>query len=322
MADAGVPGLQVSFLFDGGEPTTLCLGIASRARGDSITPMHRFRLGSLSKPVATIVHLLLVDRGVLALDESLASEVSDLCPHLPRDRVDRLTPRFILAHASGLAASHPPRSTPKRSTVEWISEPHQVRFEANPGEVSAYTSAGYALLEAIIERRKGQSFAELARKTLLDPLTLQTMGFEAGSGDDLGRVDLLCDDHDEQGDMIEVPPTSSVSSSGLISSTSDVCMLLRDAILTDGVLSDTSRTAMLTHQPPSLQASHFTLGLHLYKGRDARSLGHGGHRTGHRSMLVVVPAARAVLCVATNSENGDVVMKRLTGLFRAITIGE
>ncbi len=321
MAEAGVPGLQVSFVFGGGEPTTLCLGVASRIGCDKITPAHRFRLGSISKPVATIAHLLQVERGTLSLDESLGSELLVLCPHLPRDLVDRVTPRLLLSHAAGLSATHPPRSDHPVSTTDWISDPQKVSFETRPGEASLYTSAGYAMLEAIIEQRTQQSFAQLARTTLLDPLALHTMGFESSRGDDLGRTEFICDDHDADGQVLRGLPTATVSSSGLISSTRDVCTLLRDALLTNRLLRDESRAAMLSPQPHTLPGAHFTLGLHLYKGLDARSLGHGGHRIGHRSMIVIVPAARAVLCVAANSENGDAVMKRLTGLFRAITIG-
>lgn len=322
MANAGVPGLQVSFVFGGGEATTLCLGVASRSGTENITPAHRFRLGSISKPVAAIVHLLQVERGTLTLDETLRDELQVLCPHLSRDFVDRVTPRLLLSHAAGLAASHPPRTNPQISCIDWLSNPQQIRFEARPGEVSAYTSAGYGMLEAIIERRTGQSFARLARETLLDPLALQTTGFEDSRGDDLGRSELICDDHGADGNVLRWLPTASVSSSGVISSTRDVCTLVRDAMLTKRFLRDDSRSELLAAQPRALQSAHFTLGLHLYKGHDARSLGHGGHRLGHRSMIVVVPVARAVLCVAANSENGDVVMKHLTGLFRAITIGK
>jgi len=322
MVQARVPGLQVSFVFAGGEPTTLCLGVASNERREVVTPEHRFRVGSLSKPVAAIVHLIQIDRDVIGLDESVGREVAELCPQLSRELVDRLTPRLMLAHAGGFAVVHPPRDRLRRKSADWIGDPTLLRFDAAPGAGSTYTSAGYAVLEAIIERRTGRPFAQLARETLLDPLALRMMGFESDSGDDLGRAELTCDDHDEHGSVSRALPTATVSSSGMMGSTRDLCVLLREALFTSRVLSDASRSEMLTPQPPGLRGSHFTLGLHLYKGKDARSLGHGGHRAGHRSILVVIAAAQAVLCVATNSENGDAVIRRLTGLFRAITIGE
>lgn len=321
MRQANVPGLQVSFLFNGGEPVTLCFGIASNATREAMTDEHRFRLGSITKPVATMVYLQQIDAGVMGLDESLGAELAALCPHLPREFLDRVTPRLALSHATGLAGQHPPRTPVPMRSRDWLCDANSVRIARQPGEASEYCGAGYAMLEAVLEHRTGRSFAQIAREVMLKPLGREGMGFECGATDDLGRGELICPDHGVDGSVMTTFPVATVSSSGLLGTTADVCRTLRDGMFRSALLSERMRRERLVPQPVGLRGAEFTLGLHLYKGNDPRSLGHGGHREGHRSMLVVVPEKQAILCAASNSENGDLVIRRLTGLFRAITIG-
>ncbi|HLP85060.1 MAG TPA: serine hydrolase domain-containing protein [Phycisphaerales bacterium] len=321
MAQANVPGLQVSFVFGDGEPVTLCFGVASNATREVMTDRHRIRLGSISKPVATMVFLQQIDAGVMGLDEPLGAELAALCPHLPREFVDRVTPRLALSHATGLAGQHPPRTRVQMRSCDWLCDASLVRVARQPGEASEYCGAGYAMLEAVLEQRRGKCFAEIAREGMLRPLGREWMGFECGDADDLGRGEMICPDHAVDGSVLTTFPVATVSSSGLLGTTGDVCRVLRDGMFTSAMLSERMRRERLVPQPVGMSGAEFTLGLHLYKGSDPRSLGHGGHREGHRSMVVVVPVKRAVLCAAANSENGDVVIRRLTGLFRGITIG-
>ncbi|HYF15979.1 MAG TPA: serine hydrolase domain-containing protein [Phycisphaerales bacterium] len=317
-----VPGFQCAFMIAEAAPRTMCFGVADVQTREPMTDGTRFRIGSLAKPVAAVVFLTLVRDRVLDLDEPLAEirPFFEGCPPDARARAARLTARLLLAHRSGLASVHPPRieasAFADADREAWLNAAN-LRFEDDLGPESGYSSVNYALLEAVAVKRTGLGFPALARRRLFD-----VVGVPCGHEGAVPPGGAVSADHDEQGRSIVVHPSASAASSGLVASAPDLCRLMHAAFFTDAVLPPALRDVLRTPQPPGRPDASFTAGLHLYRDTDARSLGHGGQRAGHRSILVVVPRARAVLCVATNGENGSPVTRPLTGFFRAITIGD
>ncbi|MBU6413411.1 MAG: beta-lactamase family protein [Planctomycetes bacterium] len=314
-----VPGVQISFSIGDCAVRTLCFGVMCAQRRIPITPLTVFGLCSVTKPLTALGVLALVKDQVLHLDEPLHDEIVDLFTGISQEDSSRLrgiTLRHCLAHTSGLAHFNPPRShDPCRQT--WLNASN-LKFVRDPGAASGYSGINYALVEIVMEWRTGLPFSKIMGDSVLRPLKMEHSRFER----DIPVADeQLSSDHDEHGHVFPTPPTVCHASSGLVSSTEQVCRGLQACHFSDGFLPRDLSQLQLTPQPSGLLGATATLGLHLHKGLDARSLSHGGTRPGHRSLVVVVPEARAVLCIAANSESGAEVFKPITGFFRAITIG-
>lgn len=314
-----VPGVQISFSIGGASVRTLCFGMACQRSARAIEPSTVFRLSSVTKPFTAMGVLVLAQRGVVTLDESVGEDVATIFGAVSqedRGRLKGLTLRRLLGHASGLAHFNPPRLD-NACRAEWLHAA-TVRFECDPGTRSAYSGVNYALAEVVVENRTRKSFPVVMQELVLSPLGMTKSRFER---DAARESELLSRDHDGSGIELESPASVCHASSGLVSSTEEVCRGL-SACHFQGVLLP-SKLAVLqrTAQPDGLKGATATLGFHLHRGVDERCLSHGGTRPGHRSLVVMVPGAQAVLCIAANGEGGAEVFKAMTGFFRAITVG-
>jgi CubicO group peptidase (beta-lactamase class C family) len=158
----GVPGLALGILADG-EVATAAFGAASVETGVPLHPESVFRVASITKPFTATLAVLLAEQGVLDLDAPvLAGEA--------------ITVRHLLSHQSGLDCELPGGLDPEAALAEL--DVSSVRRWAAPGELWAYSNAGFWLAGAAIERAAGRSFEDAMRDRVLAPLALERTTFE------------------------------------------------------------------------------------------------------------------------------------------------
>jgi CubicO group peptidase (beta-lactamase class C family) len=316
LAQHRVPGLQASWVIARKSSNFSCM---TRTFGHGADAKLRFRFGSISKPISAILAVALARDGVLDLDEPLERELEPFAFGAPREWLAKVTPRLLLSHTAGLKELNPPRKVQEPGAADWL-DGALVQWEAAPATRTVYSGAGYALLERIIESRSKQAFHVAARRLLFEPLGVPGCCFERELQDE--DCETVVRECDADGQPITAIPSLCSASSGLVAKTSDVCALVSRALLTD-FFPPPLLHALLTPQPASLAGATFTAGLRVHSGStftDVRSLTHAGQRPRHRSVLVIVPSARAVACIATNAHLGAAILKPLTGLFRDINV--
>jgi CubicO group peptidase (beta-lactamase class C family) len=126
----------------------------------------QYRIGSLTKIVTAVAVLRLRDEGLLDLGDPLGA-------HLPTPHGGGATIAQLLAHSGGLAA--------EARGPWWERTPGELRPELadvfgdapqkHPhGRLFHYSNPGYALLGALIERLRGQPWADVLRHEVLLPL--------------------------------------------------------------------------------------------------------------------------------------------------------
>ncbi len=135
-----------------------------------VQPETLFDLASLTKVLATTPSWILMataDPGLL--DKSIRKWF----PDAPPDKTC-ITPRCLLAHASGLPAWRPyyllPSSlhTQEAAAARILAEP----LEYSPGAGSVYTDLGFMLLGFIIEKETGRNLEQFSRERIYEPLGL------------------------------------------------------------------------------------------------------------------------------------------------------
>jgi serine-type D-Ala-D-Ala carboxypeptidase len=141
--------------------------------GDGTDPVQTetlFDLASLTKVLATTPSWILMaaeDSGLL--DQSIKRWVL----HAPSDKTC-ITPRCLLAHASGLPAWRPyylfpsSQQTQEATEARILAEP----LEYSPGEASVYSDLGFMLLGFIIEKETGRNLEQFSRERIYEPLGL------------------------------------------------------------------------------------------------------------------------------------------------------
>jgi CubicO group peptidase (beta-lactamase class C family) len=123
---------------------------AGEARPDTL-----FALASLTKPLLALAVLLAVEEGVLELDRPVAADL----PDHPRGWPEQVTPRHLLAHASGLPESGPPGVPPL-----------ELELAAQPATRRIYSNEGYVLLGALLDAATGMSYRDYVREAVFEPL--------------------------------------------------------------------------------------------------------------------------------------------------------
>jgi CubicO group peptidase (beta-lactamase class C family) len=154
-------------LVDGWPVTTAAAAVVTAAgvqetRGDL---GHRFKLASVTKPLAALATLLAVEEGALELDTAL--------DHGPgQDMDDQLaaalpgaTLAHLLAHASGIA-------------------PDRRQRAAAVGTRRIYSNAGYEVIGELVQRATGIPFADYLRQGLFAPLGMTSASLEGSPAKD------------------------------------------------------------------------------------------------------------------------------------------
>ena len=157
LAAYGVPGITVALADGEGFSTTLTAGWADVERRRPVTPAHYFQIGSISKSMAALAVLRLVDEGRLSLADDVRS-------HLPEIRVVEGKPftiRHLLTHSSGLPTDPPPGPRGGDGSF-WQG--------FAPGTQFSYSNVGYRLIGLIVAKARGRSYTEALEQDVLRPL--------------------------------------------------------------------------------------------------------------------------------------------------------
>ena len=141
-----------------------------------------FGLGPVSKLVTAIAVMKLVEQGAFRLDDPVVQYLPSFRMRSPE--FQKITIRMLLSHASGLtgterrnrSTSQPFPDYPKQ-VLATLEHQHLKYF---PGYLHSYGEDGYTLLEILVGRVCGSSYAEFVQKHILDPLGMEDTVFSAG----------------------------------------------------------------------------------------------------------------------------------------------
>jgi CubicO group peptidase (beta-lactamase class C family) len=239
---------------------TRAIGVADAARGTPMTLETRFEAGSISKWIASIIVMKLVDAGTLDIDAPIAR-------YLPRYRQDtgaRLTLRRLMSHSSGLPndIAKARRTDPSLVAAELPQDEAVRRFASGdlafePGTAWDYSHSNWILVKAIVEQASGEPYARLVDRMLVRPLKLKNTGIYSGES---SRVPAMAMGYARLAPQAEPKaspmPGFMAMAGGFYTSAPDMLRLM-DAVLDGRVLSARSRAALMTVLVPE---QHYALG--------------------------------------------------------------
>jgi CubicO group peptidase (beta-lactamase class C family) len=173
-----VPGVSIAVIDDGRIAWSRAYGVREANQPGAVTETTLFQAGSISKSVAAVTALRLVDRGRLALDDDVNRTLRSW--RVPPDTMTRgrpVTLRRLLSHSAGfnlpsfrgyergsalptlaqLLAGASPANTPA------------AQVEVPPGTEWRYSGAGMELVRQLIEDATGRAYADVAIEDVLAP---------------------------------------------------------------------------------------------------------------------------------------------------------
>jgi len=171
MTEASVPGASVAVGIGERIVWSEGFGWADLEQRVPVTPLTRFRVGSVSKTMTATGLGLLVERGELDLDAPVQTYV----PDFPEKRWP-ITTRQLGGHLAGMRHY---RGNEMLSAVRYetvadgldIFEDDSLLFE--PGSDYSYSSYGWNVVSAVMEGASGTDFLTFMRDEVFEPLGLR-----------------------------------------------------------------------------------------------------------------------------------------------------
>ena len=297
-----VPGASVLVLEGGDAVFQRSYGLADLEAGVTSSPTTNYRLASVSKQFTAASALLLVEDGVLTLDD----RVRHWLPTLPVAS-EGITLRHLLSHTSGLVDYEdllPPdqaRQIHDADVLRLLEREDRLYFPA--GSDYRYSNSGYALLALVVERASGQRFAAFLQARIFSPLGMTATLARQDEGP---PVTDRAFGYTRVGDRWERTDQSTTSAvlgdGGIYSSITDLAKW-DAAWYDDRLLSAPSRALAVqaSTATPEPDVAHYGFGWRL----QGRMQWHSGESIGFRNVLLRFPAQRLTVIVLSNRDAPD-----------------
>lgn len=258
------------------------------------------RIASISKPMAAVGALLLVEQGKLRLDDTARQHVAAWPEQYPP-----LTVYQLLSHTSGIRHY----KGAEASTMTHYPN-HRIALRAfkddallaQPGEKYIYTTYGYTLLGAVIESAAGEELHPYLARTVWSPAGMLDTTFEFRGAIVPRRARGYSRDRDGQLINANYTDLSVKYAGGGMLSTAEDLVRFGVAFQGDKLVSAATRATMLT--PAKLtDGSETGYGLGWNVGNrkdDPGAYTHSGGQDGTSTHLAVYPETGLVIAVICN----------------------
>ncbi|HEY4248911.1 MAG TPA: serine hydrolase [Lacunisphaera sp.] len=187
LAKRHLPGLSLAIIQDGKIVKAQGYGVIETGQPAPVTADTLFQAGSVSKPVAALGALALVESGKLNLDADINTVLKSWqVPGNEYTKTEKVTLRRILSHSSGLTV-HGFRGysvdSPLPTLVQILNgekpaNSAPIRVDFVPGSKWRYAGGGYTVMQQAIIDVTGQPFAEFMHQTVLAPLGMTASSYD------------------------------------------------------------------------------------------------------------------------------------------------
>lgn len=326
MRDHQVPGASIAVIDDYRIAWAEGFGVAAVGRDEPVTPTTLFQAASISKPVAAIGALKLVELGRLQLDEEVNARLTAWrIPASPLTLGRPVTLRLLLSHSAGMTVhgfDGYDRTAAVPTLVQVLSgvapaNSRPVLVDQKPGYGFRYSGGGYSVVQQLIIDVTAQPFADYMRQHVLEPLDMKQSRYEQPL--DERSISQAALGHRKN--QTPVPGGFHVypemAAAGLWTTPSDLATLAIEVANTavgrpGRVLSGATVSEMLKLQNDKVGLGFFIRG----QGR-GQSFGHDGANDGYRCELIMLPATGQGLVLMTNSDTGGQMYKSVNAAVRA-----
>lgn len=179
----GVAGLSVAVIDGSRVAWAKGYGVADVRVGNAVTPATLFQAASISKPLAALGALALVERGKLDLDTDVNHYL--LAWKVPTNAFTASRPvtlRTLLDHSAGLADDGFENYAPGQAlpTLAQVLQQHAsaIHVDFVPGSEHRYSNTGYVVLQQLMVDASGEPFDAYLQAQVLTPLGMAHSTFQ------------------------------------------------------------------------------------------------------------------------------------------------
>ena len=187
MAQRNVRGVSLAIIKDGRIAVARAYGVVDDSSKAPVTTATLFQAGSVSKPVAALGALHLVEKGTLSLDEDVNAKLKSWkLPASPLTSTEKVTLRRLLSHTAGLTVHGFPGydvegPVPSLTQVLAGASPTNtapIRVDTTPGAMWRYSGGGFTVMQQLVIDATGQPFPQFMQRAVLGPIGMTSSTFE------------------------------------------------------------------------------------------------------------------------------------------------
>jgi CubicO group peptidase (beta-lactamase class C family) len=320
MARLEVPGLSVAVIEDGRIVWARAYGVADAATGEPATTETLFQAASMSKPVAAMGALSLVQEGRLELDDDVNRWLTRWrVPGHEWETESPVTLRRLLSHTAGLtvhgfpgyAAGVPVPAVEQVLAGAPPANTAQVMVSSRPGENYRYSGGGTTVVQLLMEEVTGAPFARFMADRVLGPMGMASSTYEQPLPSSLAPRAATAHRSGARPVDGRYHTYPEMAAAGLWTTPTDLArwvLAVQRSVAGDttGVLEPWMARAMIAARP-----LRHGLGLQIEGSGPTLRFGHGGANAGFRGSFVGFVDRGSGAVIMTNADAGGGVASEL-----------
>jgi len=314
MKELNVPGVSIAVVHEGKVEWARGFGVTSLG-GFAVSPDTMFQAGSISKPLAAMAALKLVEQGKLSLDADINTYLTSWkLPGAPVAAGKPVTLRELLTHTAGItvhgfpgyAANEPVPTLVEVLNGEKPANTPPIRSEAAPGAQWKYSGGGYTIVQQAVIDVTHEPFPRLLHDTVLEPIGMTHSTYEQP----LPKAFQLFAAAPYRGDGKPIEGGAhtypEMAAAGLWTTPSDLCRYILEVQQSLAGKANHVLSAEMTKQMVTAGMGNWGLGLEIGGSSSHQYFSHGGVNDGFVSLFVAYDNTGEGAVVMTNSDRGGI----------------
>lgn len=319
MQKYNIPGLSVAIIDNYKIAWAGAFGVTAPGGTEPVTTSTLFQAGSISKPVAAVGAMWLVEHGKLSLDEDVNKKLKSWkVPENEFTKDQKVTLRRLMSHSAGLTVHGFPGyavGTPVPTLVQIFNgekpaNTDPIRVDFVPGTKMRYSGGGVTIEQQLVIDVTGRPFPQFMHDTVLSKIGMRDSSYEqplpaakaahtatgayAAGGAVKGRWHIYPE----------------MAAAGLWTTPTDLAKFAIEIALSkqgkaNHVLSQKSTEEMLTPQIKSSESDGSSVGLAFFLGgaENPDEFGHNGSDEGFQANLIMLADSGKGLAIMGNSDS-------------------
>lgn len=311
MEHYNVPGVSIAVVENGKIKWAKGYGYANTKDSTKVDTETLFQAGSISKPVAALSVLKLVEAGNVELDKDVNQYLKDWkVPENEFTKDEKVTLERLLTHTAGMTVHGFPGYSQKDSFPEindvlnGNGNTPKIFVDTTPGTIWRYSGGGYTVMEKVVEDVSGLPLEAYMEKNILGPMGMKNSTYEQPVSEKYQNN--ISAAYYGNGEIIEglwhnYPEQAAA---GLWTTPSDLaiyCIEVQEILKgkENGILTKETVEKMLTKHK-----NDWGLGPSLHAEKDSLIFGHGGKNAGFTNNMSAYAHLGHAVIVMTNADNG------------------
>jgi CubicO group peptidase (beta-lactamase class C family) len=316
MEELKVPGVSLAIVRDGKLRWAKGYGYANTNTSSKVDANTLFQAGSISKPVAALSVLKLLEEGKVDLETDVNQYLQSW--KVPEhDFEEKVTLRRLLTHTAGTSVHGFPGYTQKdrfptiNEVLDGEGNTSRIYVSTPPDSVWRYSGGGYTIMEKVVEEVSGLPLETYMTSNILEPLQMTNSTYAQPLPESYHENASAA--YDREGKIIKglwhnYPEQAAA---GLWTTPTDLakyCIAVQEIVAgkEDGILSGETIQKMLTKHK-----NDWGLGPSLVWGGDSLRFQHGGKNAGFTNNMIAFANRGEAYIIMTNGDNGGQLMREI-----------